>query len=161
MQSWINLTMAVSMLAMVAAVPATAADDRKVVEGFYATVLGGVTAADLTDRANAILAPIWESTGDYSGKEKTREQFVAQLTGFGKLIPDLKWAPQEILQSGNRFVVRSRFTGTPKGPLFGVDGAGRSFDAMSIDVHTVENGKIVKTYHVEDWGAVMRQLSGK
>ncbi len=147
-------------LALILAAPAVA-DDRQVVENFYANVLSGVAAPDIADRAAKVLAPNWESIGDYSGKNKSRAQFVAQLGGFGKLIPNLKWMPQEIIRDGNRYVVRSRFTGTPKGPLFGVDGAGRSFDAMSIDIHTVENGMIVKTYHVEDWASVLRQLRNK
>ena len=31
---------------------------------------------------------------------------------------------------------------------------------MAIDVHTVEDGKIKRTYHLEDWAGAMRQLSG-
>ena len=38
-----------------------------------------------------------------------------------------------------------------------LDGS-KSFRSMSIDIHTVENGKIVKVYHVEDWASVVRQL---
>ena len=66
-----------------------------------------------------------------------------------------------MLQDGNRFVVRSRATGTPVGPMFGVDGQGRGFDILAIDIHTVEDGKIVRSYHVEDWATALRQLSGK
>jgi len=150
----------IAALTIAAASPA-AADDRQIVESFYANVLSSVTAPDIADRAAKVLAPNWESIGDYSGKNKTRAQFIAQLAGFGKLIPNLKWMPQEIIREGNRYVVRSRFTGTPKGPLFGVDGGGKSFDAMSIDIHTVENGMIVKTHHVEDWASVLRQLGNK
>ena len=64
-------------------------------------------------------------------------------------------------QDGETVIVRSRATGTPKGPFFGVDGQGRSFDIMAIDIHTVENGKITRSYHVEDWAGALRQLSGK
>jgi hypothetical protein len=32
---------------------------------------------------------------------------------------------------------------------------------MSIDVHTVEGGRIVRTYHVEDWAGAIRQLRQK
>ena len=32
---------------------------------------------------------------------------------------------------------------------------------MSIDIHTVENGKIVTSYHIEDWAGAIRQLKGK
>jgi len=66
-----------------------------------------------------------------------------------------------MLQSGNKIVVRSRATGTPKDPLFGVDGKGRSFDILTIDIHTLEGGKIIKTYHVEDWAGALKQLKGK
>ncbi|MGH6962005.1 MAG: ester cyclase [Dongiaceae bacterium] len=63
-----------------------------------------------------------------------------------------------MLRDGNRYVVRGRATGTPVKPFFGVDAGGRSFDIMSIDIHTVENGKIVRSYHVEDWAGALRQL---
>jgi len=32
---------------------------------------------------------------------------------------------------------------------------------MSIDVHTIEAGKIARSYHVEDWMGAARQLSAK
>ena len=42
----------------------------------------------------------------------------------------------------------------------GVDGKGKSWEIMSIDIHTVENGKVVTSYHVEDWAGAIRQLKG-
>ena len=66
-----------------------------------------------------------------------------------------------MIQEGDRVVVRSRATGTPAGPLFGVDGKGKRFDILTIDIHTIEDGKIVRTYHVEDWAGALRQLSAK
>lgn len=109
----------------------------------------------------AAAADNWESIGNYSGKNKSREAFAGQVGGFGKLIPDLKWEMQEVHQDGNTFTVRSRASGTPAGPLFGVDGEGRSFDILTIDVHTVEDGKIIRSYHVEDWAGALQQLSGR
>jgi len=32
---------------------------------------------------------------------------------------------------------------------------------MSIDVHTIEGDKMVRSYHVEDWMGATRQLSAK
>ena len=66
-----------------------------------------------------------------------------------------------MIQAGDRVIVRGRASGTPKGPLFGVDGKGKSFTIMSIDIHTIKDGKIVKTYHVEDWAGALAQLKGK
>uniref|UniRef100_UPI003A938C71 ester cyclase n=1 Tax=Hoeflea sp. TaxID=1940281 RepID=UPI003A938C71 len=51
-------------------------------------------------------------------------------------------------------------TGTPVTPFFGVDGEGRSFDIMTIDIHELEDGVIARTYHVEDWAGALQQLSG-
>lgn len=62
---------------------------------------------------------------------------------------------------GDKVVVRSRATGTPNGPLFGVDGKGKSFDILTIDIHTVEDGKIVRSYHLEDWAGALQQLKSK
>ena len=62
---------------------------------------------------------------------------------------------------GNFVTLRSRATGTPVGPLFGVDGEGRSFDILTIDIHELEDGKVVRTYHVEDWAGAQGQLSGR
>ena len=43
----------------------------------------------------------------------------------------------------------------------GVPHGGKSFRIMSIDIHTVENGKLTRAYHVEDWMSAVRQLSSK
>jgi hypothetical protein len=51
-------------------------------------------------------------------------------------------------------------SGTPSGTFLGIPGSGKHFKIMTIDVHTVEDGKIKRAYHVEDWAGVMRQLSG-
>lgn len=105
--------------------------------------------------------PDWESNGDYSGKNKSRDAFVGQMGFFDKLIPDLEWTVQSMHNDGNFVAVRSRATGTPVGPLFGVDGEGRSFDIMTIDIHELEDGKIARSYHVEDWSGALQQLSGR
>jgi len=32
---------------------------------------------------------------------------------------------------------------------------------MSVDIHTVESGAMVRTHHVEDWAGALRQLAGR
>jgi len=139
---------------------AVMADDKPLVKTFY-DFLSNPTSAEHAEAMKSATAVNWESIGDYSGKVKTRDAFVGQIGGFGKLIPDMNWAVEEMIQAGDRVVVRGRATGTPAGPMFGVDGKGKSFDIMSIDIHTIEGGKIVRTYHVEDWAGALRQLSAK
>ncbi len=146
-------------LASMLAAPASAQNaDRATVEAFYAQYLSASGAKDKAAEAERLLAPDFTSIGDYSGRTKSRDELSRQLTGFAQLIPDLTWKVEEILQVGNRYVVRGRASGTPKGPLFGVDGKGKSFAVMSIDIHEVANGKIVRVYHVEDWAGALAQL---
>jgi len=137
------------------------ADDKATVQTFY-DFLSNPASESAASAFKSATSDQWISLGDYSGKDKGRDQFVGQVSGFfAKLMPDLKWDVQEMIQEGNTVVVRSRATGTPNGPLFGVDGQGRSFDILTIDIHVLENDKIVKTYHVEDWAGALQQLSGK
>lgn len=137
------------------------ADNKAVVQTFY-DFLSNPASADAAGAFKESTAESWISVGDYSGSNKSREQFIGQVSGFfAKLMPDLNWEVQEMIQDANKVVVRSRATGTPNGPLFGVDGKGKSFDILTIDIHTVEDGKIVSSYHVEDWAGALQQLSGK
>jgi predicted ester cyclase len=148
---------------VLASVPGALAqnNDRAVVEAFYADFLNVSGPKDKAAVAAKVLAENWKSIGDYVSPPKGRDAVTQQIMGFHKLIPDLGWKIEDMVQAGNKFVVRGRATGTPKGPLFGVDGAGKSFSIMSIDIHEVSNGKIVVSYHVEDWAGALRQLSGK
>lgn len=137
----------------------TAEQGRAAVAPFY-DMLNQPATKDLKALAEAAMAPQWRSfSGD--GIFKGREEFVQQVAGFGKGIPDLKWDIKEVLVAGNRVIVRSEAGGTPAGPLFGVPHGGKSFKIMTIDVHTVENGKLVTVHHVEDWASAIRQLTAK
>lgn len=136
---------------------AALADGKQTVQTFY-DFLSNPASEDHAAKFKTVIADDWQSIGDYSGKSKSGDELVGQMGGFAKLIPDLNWAVEEMIQSENRVVVRGRATGTPTGPLFGVDGKGKSFEIMSVDIHTIEDGKITRTYHVEDWAGALRQL---
>lgn len=153
----LSTAMAISVLSMTST---AFADNKAIVQNFY-DFLSNPTSSAHSETLKSSTTENWKSIGDYSGKVKTRDAFIGQVGGFGKLIPDLKWAVEEMIEEDNRVVVRSRATGTPAGPLFGVDGQGKGFDIMTIDIHTLEDGKIVKTYHVEDWAGALRQLGAK
>ncbi|MEM9045087.1 MAG: ester cyclase [Pseudomonadota bacterium] len=140
--------------------PMAYAGDREVVEAFYNDLLSNPRGDDLDARVRAVVADEWVSVPtprggpDATGLTKT-------LTGFGEAIPDLKWEIQEVLQVENRFIVRSIATGTPVKKVFGVEPKGKSFQVMTIDIHTVEGGKIATSYHVEDWLRAKYQLQAE
>jgi predicted ester cyclase len=91
----------------------------------------------------------------------SRDEVIAGIGQRLKSVPDLKWEIKEILVSGNQVTVRGEATGTPAGEFMGAPHTGKSFKVMSIDVHTLEAGKMVRSYHIEDWLGAVRQISAK
>jgi predicted ester cyclase len=132
----------------------------EIVLPFYQKALTVNTETNPAEVLNSILADNFVSEGTVDNKNK--EQLIGQLGFFWKMIPDLKWEPVEIIENGNQVIVRSKVTGTPNSPegqFFGLPTDGtKSFTTMSIDIHTIEDGKIVKVNHIEDWATALKQL---
>ncbi|MEM9585221.1 MAG: ester cyclase [Pseudomonadota bacterium] len=149
-----------AVAAFAATSTAAVADDKATVQTFY-DLLSNPGSEELATSFLEVTSEGWESIGNYSGKNKSRDEFVGQVGFFAQLIPDLDWSVQAMHQDGNFVTVRSRATGTPTGPFFGVDGEGRSFDILTIDIHELDDGVIVQTYHVEDWASALQQLRGQ
>jgi predicted ester cyclase len=153
-------TLAAALTAAALAGPALA-DDIATVRAFYSDILtdpAGTTA----DRFYELFSPDVDSIPTPPGGEGA-QGMLNTIAFLGQVVPDLTWEPQEIIDLGDgRFVVRSLFRGTPVSPFFGVDPAtGKSFEAMSIDIVTVEDGRITLTYHLEDWNGAVAQLAAE
>jgi predicted ester cyclase len=136
-----------------------AAAANAIIAPFY-DVLNKPATKNVAEIVQTVALPEWRSFSG-EGVSKNREEFIKSVIGFGKGIPDLTWTIKDVLIAGDRIIVRGEATGTPAGPFFGVPHGGKRFRIMSIDIHTVKNGKLVTAYHVEDWATAMRQLSAK
>jgi predicted ester cyclase len=132
---------------------------RASVAPFY-KALNAEFASDSPELIRQATAPQWVSC---RGTDicNSRDEVIAGIGQRLKSIPDLKWEIKEILVSGNQVTVRGEATGTPAGEFMGAPHSGKSFKLMSIDVHTLEGGKMVRSYHIEDWLGAVRQLSAK
>ena len=116
--------------------------------------------ADITpaEALGPVLAPEFVSRGSVT--TETRDELILRFGFFGQVIPDLKMEIQEVLNDGDRYIVRSKATGTPNGDFMGVAADGtKSFEIMAIDIHTVVDGKILEVHHLEDWPTAIAQLS--
>lgn len=129
------------------------------IDAFYNKALTVNEGGNPSEALKQFLADDFTSYGSVDSKDK--EQILGQLGFFWKLIPDLNWEIQEVIQQGETYVVRSKATGTPNGDFFGLPTNGsKSFNIMTIDIHKVKDGIIHNTYHLEDWATAMRQLKG-
>jgi predicted ester cyclase len=156
----VQKTVAIASLAFATIASAAAADDKATVQTFYDLLSNPGSETHVAAFLDAT-SEDWESVGNYSGKNEQRDEFVGQMGFFDQLMPDLEWDVQAMHQDDNFITVRSRASGTPVGPLFGVDGEGRGFDILTIDIHELEDGKVVRTFHVEDWTGALQQLAGQ
>jgi predicted ester cyclase len=150
--------------ALLATLPAAHAElsadgARAAVAPFY-KALNAEFTKDSADLIRQATAPEWTSCG---GNDicNTRDEVIAGIAARLKSVPDLTWQIKEILVSGNQVTVRGEATGTPAGEFFGTPHTGKSFKIMSIDVHRIEGGKMVHSYHIENWIGAVRQLGAK
>jgi predicted ester cyclase len=88
-------------------------DARSLIAPFY-DALNNPATKDVRALVEGLASPEWRS---FSGESvsKGREEFIQQVIGFGKLIPDLSWEIKELFVDGNHVIVRSEARGTPAG----------------------------------------------
>jgi ketosteroid isomerase-like protein len=139
----------------------TEAQARAVIAPWYG-LFNQPVQGDMKTLQEQILTADYESCWGYlPGECWGRDASIKVVGGFAKSIPDMKFAIKEVLVAGDRVIVRGEVTGTPAGDLFGVPHTGKSFRIMAIDIQTIQDGKIGRTYHLENWRSALEQLRGK
>lgn len=122
------------------------------VRKFYDALTTGDT--NLVDEA---LAADWEAvpalrTGGGPGGWK---KSIAHLRG---VFADLSTTIDEVIVSDGLAAVRAVTRGVHAGELLGVPGTGREVEFRAADFHRLEDGLIVRTWHLEDYFGLATQL---
>jgi predicted ester cyclase len=128
-----------------------------IVRPFYTDCLTVNSHSSPSDVLGRILSEDFVSVGP---QNKSKAVMIGQIQHFWNVIPDLKWQIEDISVDGNKVVVRSLATGSPRGDFMGVQGldGSKSFAICTIDIHTVVDGQIKCVNHLEDWGSAIQQL---
>jgi predicted ester cyclase len=141
--------------AWMAAIRATAS--RNLTRLLYRDCLTANLYTTISETLNQLLASGYVSYGPVL---RSREGLTLHIQQLWRVVPDLRWEVQQILVEGDKVVVRSLASGSPRGDfmgLVGLDGS-KSFHITTIDIHSIEGGRIRSTHHLEDWGTAIRQL---
>jgi ketosteroid isomerase-like protein len=139
----------------------TEAQARAIIAPWYG-LFNVASRGDVKVTQEQILTPDYESCSGYLPTECWgRDTSIKVVSNFSNSIPDMKFDIKEVLVAGDRVVVRGEVTGTPAGELFGVPHTGKSFRMMAIDIQTIKDGKIAKTFHMENWLSALGQLRAK
>lgn len=92
------------------------------------------------------------------GMPSDKEAPRAFVTTFRAAFPDLKATIEDMLQEGDRLVIRARCTGTHEGEFMGIPPTGRSVDFGWFDMVRFEDGKAIEHWGVTDSMTMMQQL---
>jgi ketosteroid isomerase-like protein len=139
----------------------TEAQARAIIAPWY-SLFNVATRGDVKSIQEQVLTSDYASCSGYlPGECWGRDTSIKVVGNFANSIPDMKFDIKEVLVAGDRVIVRGEVTGTPAGELFGVPHTGKSFRMMAIDIQTIKDGKIVKTYHMENWLSALGQLRAK
>jgi steroid delta-isomerase-like uncharacterized protein len=80
------------------------------------------------------------------------------LTELTTAFPDLRITTKEIIQDGDKVVVRSEISGTQRDRLMAFPAKNRRMTIQAIDIHEFKDGRIIRTWHTEDWLTGLHQL---
>jgi len=106
------------------------------------------------------LAVDWVNIPVAPGQGPGLEGMRAAMDGYYKSFPDFNPVNADFIVEGNKVVVRSTIHCTQEGEFAGVRPSGKKIEVMAVDIHEISGGKIIKTWHVEDWLSGMFQMGG-
>jgi ketosteroid isomerase-like protein len=158
------LSLAAALLTGASAVSAQGLSEgqvRTIIAPWY-SLFNVASRGDVKAIQEQVLAADYESCSGYlPGECWGRDTSIKVVGNFANSIPDMKFEIKEMLVAGDRVIVRGEVSGMPAGDLFGVPHTGKSFKIMAIDIQTIKDGKIAKTFHIENWLSALGQLRAK
>ncbi len=122
----------------------------EVIQKFY-----GVFATGDMSVLPEILSANYTQYPSDPGQTPDIEGFIKHAQDFGSMFSDLKGAPSHILVDKDLVFVRSELEVTHSGTAFDIPATNKRIKMTAFDLHHFnEEGKIDKTWHLEDfWGA--------
>jgi steroid delta-isomerase-like uncharacterized protein len=142
-----------ALLAVGPALAAPSSDPKVAVRLWYEAFDSG-KASLLDDLLDSRWVDIPSPPSDVTGPAAAK----ASLKGLRTAFPDFAIKIEDVLQDGDKVVVRSRITATQRGVFLRHPASDRALDIQAVDIHQFSAGKIIRTWHTEDWMTGLRQL---
>lgn len=130
-------------------------DAAAAVRQFYAAMNTGDTSL-----FDDVLAEDWEEIPLNPGQGPGREGIKPVVGWLRNTLTGFTITEEDLIVSGDLVAVRSKSRGTHSGELMGLPGTGKEVAFDAFDWHRVQDGKIVQTWHVEDFLGVVHQVGG-
>jgi predicted ester cyclase len=110
------------------------------------------------DLVDAVLAPDWEDIPLAPGQAPGPEGIKFIIRSIAAAFPDVQIVIHDMVQEPGKIGVRAEICGTHLGELFGIAPTGKQVSFRLHEFHTVANGLVTTTWHLEDWFGLFLQL---
>ena len=110
------------------------------------------------DLVDAVLAPEWEDIPLAPGQEAGPAGIKPIIRMLGAALPDVRITIHDMVQTPGKIGVRAEISGTHQGELFGIAPTGKKVSFRLHEFHSVANGLVSTTWHMEDWFGLFQQL---
>ncbi|MFM0644102.1 ester cyclase [Paraburkholderia bryophila] len=100
----------------------------------------------------------WEYVPEPAGVAPGPDQMIPIFEDIATALPDMHVTLLDVLIHGERVGVRAEISGTQTGKLLGIAASSKPIKFAIHSFHEMRGDLIAKTWHLEDWLAVFRQL---
>jgi steroid delta-isomerase-like uncharacterized protein len=126
---------------------------RQLIVDFYEAV-----AAHDIERLRAVVSADWQYIPALSEGQSGPDQLVPAFRNLSIGLPDMKIDLLDVLVCDDRVAIRASVSGTQTGPVMGVAATSKPVKFAIHAFHEVKSGKITRTWHLEDWLSMFRQI---
>ncbi len=107
---------------------------------------------------DSVLAADWDDIPLAPGQGPGPEGIKPIIRSLADAFPDVRIVIHDMVQAPGQIAVRAEITGTHLGELFGIAATGKQVSFRLHEFHALENGRVVTTWHMEDWFGLFLQL---
>jgi predicted ester cyclase len=105
------------------------------------------------------VTPDWQYIPEPPGQKPGPDQMIPIFADLASALPDMRIEILDLLVQRHRAGVRAEVSGTQTGPLLGISATKKPIRFAIHSFHELsDDGRISKTWHLEDWLSVFRQL---
>lgn len=110
------------------------------------------------DLVDAVLAPDWDDIPLAPGQAPGPAGIKFIIRSIAAAFPDVHITIHDMIQEPGKIGVRAEISGTHLGELFGIAPTGKKVSFRLHEFHTVADGLVATTWHLEDWFGLFLQL---
>ena len=77
---------------------------------------------------------------------------------LAQAFPDVQIVVHDMIQEPGRIAARAEISGTHLGEIFGIAPTGKKVSFRLHEFHALEDGRLMTTWHMEDWFGLFLQL---